>query len=150
MQDPNRTGRSSRIRCPSIQQSQDSHGLRGSLHTEWREHRQDALTEFCAITRNSMNTLLINPVWNRKQGDHYAQWNQMLCLNRITPALPVTQLFQTHSYQCAPIPPGRTVLRVIRIRYTLTGSDKRCDLKETLSCDDHHSNAENASLWPKK
>jgi hypothetical protein len=55
-----------------------------------------------------MNTLLINPVWNRKQGDHYAQWNQMLCLNRITPALRVTQLFQTQSYQCAPIPPGRT------------------------------------------
>jgi hypothetical protein len=21
-----------------------------------------------------MNTLLINPVWNRKQGDHFAQW----------------------------------------------------------------------------
>jgi hypothetical protein len=51
-------------------------------------------------------------------------WNQMLCLDRITPALPVTQLFQTHSHQCAAIPPGRTVLRVIRTLYALTGSDK--------------------------
>jgi len=53
-----------------------------------------------------------------------AQWNQMLFLNRITLALPVTQLFQTHSYQSAAIPPGRTVLRVIRVRYALTGSEK--------------------------
>jgi hypothetical protein len=67
-----------------------------------------------ALLKSCQGRMLLEP----------AQWNQMLCLNRITLALPVPQLLKTHSYQSAAIPPGRAGFRVIGIRCALTGSDK--------------------------
>jgi hypothetical protein len=38
----------------------------------------------------------------------FTPWNQILCLNRLSPALPVTQLLQKHNYQSPSIPLGFT------------------------------------------
>jgi len=44
-----------------------------------------------------------------------AMWNQILRINRLSPALPVTQLLQTPNYQSAAIPPGRSVSSVLEM-----------------------------------
>jgi hypothetical protein len=37
-----------------------------------------------------------------------AQWNQIFRLNRLSPAIPVTQSGKNHNYRSAAIPPGRS------------------------------------------